>query len=438
MIVATASGFTIIKFVGERNIKSLHTTCDNSTNGCEWFGELGAIDKHLSDCGYVRLPCPNECGDGDTTCISDDIFHILRKDLEVHVSEECPRREYECPHCLDIGEYHEMTTTHLEECDYIEIPCPNEGCYERVERRLIINHCTNSCEFEIVPCQYITIGCERLMIRKDIEEHENDDQYHLQYTIDAVCEQKVTVRNVDCSVMELYELVDEKVSIKSYDPTIRVLQEKIEKQENVLAHLHSVVQSQSKKIFQLTSQLDERESKTLLCSKAPADTSFSQKFVFKFTNFSERKSSKEAVYTPPLYSSPGGYKMCFKVIANGSASGKGSHVSVYAYLMRGENDNHLSWPFTGIVVIELLNQLEDRNHLLIDPHFNEDDDVSQQVVNSDKAKLGRGRQRFIRHSLLGFDSAANCQYLKDDCLYFRFEIECTSTTKPWLSSANVF
>ena len=82
----------------------MRTRCDSSTNGCEWIGELGAIDKHLSDCGYVRLPCPNECEDDDTTCGSDSIFHILRKDLVVHVSEECPRREYECPHCLDSGE----------------------------------------------------------------------------------------------------------------------------------------------------------------------------------------------------------------------------------------------------------------------------------------------------------------------------------------------
>ena len=57
----------------------------------------------------------------------------------------------------------------------------------------------------MVPCRYVSIGCEVIKIRKtDIEEHETDEQYHLRFTIDAVCEQKVAVRNVDCSVVELY------------------------------------------------------------------------------------------------------------------------------------------------------------------------------------------------------------------------------------------
>ena len=36
--------------------------------------------------------------------------------------------------------------------------------------------------------------------------------------------------------------------------------------------------------------------------------------------------------------------------------------SISVTLMKGENDDHLTWPFTGTVLIELLNQLEDKNH----------------------------------------------------------------------------
>ena len=42
--------------------------------------------------------------------------------------------------------------------------------------------------------------------------------------------------------------------------------------------------------------------------------------------------------------------------------GKGTHVSVYAYLMRGEFDDHLKWPFQGHVTVAMLNQLEDNHH----------------------------------------------------------------------------
>ena len=54
--------------------------------------------------------------------------------------------------------------------------------------------------------------------------------------------------------------------------------------------------------------------------------------------------------------------MCIKVYANGRGDGAGIHVSVYAYLVQGRNDDNLPWPFTGKVTITLLNQLADENH----------------------------------------------------------------------------
>ena len=54
--------------------------------------------------------------------------------------------------------------------------------------------------------------------------------------------------------------------------------------------------------------------------------------------------------------------MCIRVDANGWSSGNGTHISVFAYLMKGDNDDSLTWPFTGSITFELLNQLEDNNH----------------------------------------------------------------------------
>ena len=54
--------------------------------------------------------------------------------------------------------------------------------------------------------------------------------------------------------------------------------------------------------------------------------------------------------------------MCLNVIANGLDDGKGTHVSVYACLMRGKFDDTLKWPFQDHVTIAMLNQLEGNNH----------------------------------------------------------------------------
>ena len=80
------------------------------------------------------------------------------------------------------------------------------------------------------------------------------------------------------------------------------------------------------------------------------------------TNFEQHKLDSDQWYSPPFYTHPQGYKMCLKVDANGSGNGKGTHVSVYAYLMRGEFDNHLKWPFQGHITVAMPNQLEVSNH----------------------------------------------------------------------------
>ena len=120
--------------------------------------------------------------------------------------------------------------------------------------------------------------------------------------------------------------------------------------------------------------------------------------------------------------------MRIRVDANGDSDGKGTHVSVFAYLMRGENDDHLPWPFTGTVTVELLNQLEDKNHHFLRMRF----PASQRVTDGERALTGYGRPCYSPHSSLGYDEAKHCQYLKDDCLYFRVTVDAETTSKPWL------
>ena len=133
------------------------------------------------------------------------------------------------------------------------------------------------------------------------------------------------------------------------------------------------------------------------------------------TNFEERKRSNEAWFSPPFYTHPQGYKMCLRVHV-------GTHVSVYARLMRGEFDDYLKWPFRGEVVIQLCNQLEDKYHLTATIDFSEttDADAISRVTTRETANRGCGYSAFISHNNLHFNPATNRQYLKNDCLHFQF------------------
>ena len=134
--------------------------------------------------------------------------------------------------------------------------------------------------------------------------------------------------------------------------------------------------------------------------------------------FQEKKPEKDW-YSDPVYSHFGGYKMCLRVNANGSGVGKGTHVSVFIKLLRGDNDDNLKWPFKGTIKVSLLNQLEDGQHHTIQP-WSPHNDGSGRVTGKERAASGWGYSKFISHQDLQ-TVGENCQYLKDNTLFFRVD-----------------
>ena len=78
---------------------------------------------------------------------------------------------------------------------------------------------------------------------------------------------------------------------------------------------------------------------------------------------------------------------------------------------------------------EILNQLEDENHHKGVIYFNESTPEECKVIGTKYEHWGI---QFISHSQLHFSPSLNCQYLKDNTLYFRVSAKVTSKTKPWL------
>jgi hypothetical protein len=76
-------------------------------------------EKHLASCDFILLSCPNESHN------RFKVVQLLRKYMEKHTKEGYPRRQYECSHYQEVGEYREMTTEHLRKYPMVEIPCPS-------------------------------------------------------------------------------------------------------------------------------------------------------------------------------------------------------------------------------------------------------------------------------------------------------------------------
>ena len=144
-------------------------------------------------------------------------------------------------------------------------------------------------------------------------------------------------------------------------------------------------------------------------------------FDFTMTEFKSKKKNDVDWYSPPFYTHTHGYRMCINVNANGCRDGKGTGLSVFAYLMHGPYDDDLMWPFQGIITIQLLNQLEDGNHHKYTIYFNRTTapTIINMVTTGERAGDGGGTTTFLPHTQLDLNSKGNYQYLRDDQLKFR-------------------
>ena len=137
------------------------------------------------------------------------------------------------------------------------------------------------------------------------------------------------------------------------------------------------------------------------------------------SNFSQYKLGGETWFSPPFYTDSGGYKLQLAVHANGVVPFEGTHVSMCVYLMKGEYDESLNWPFNlHYITVEVLNWISNYGHVhvIFEEHV---PDSCNRVTMGERAVNGMCYQHFISHDNLQYDPKSNTQYLHNDLMCFR-------------------
>jgi len=130
--------------------------------------------------------------------------------------------------------------------------------------------------------------------------------------------------------------------------------------------------------------------------------------ILKMSNVSEKMKNKEEWFSEPFFAFKGGYKLLIKT--------KNS-LSVSLHLMKGPHDDELQksghFPLRGTFVIELLNQLNDINHIPAYFYMRE----NKFYQSSDHTTLV---------GLTEFDKCllTNNDYIVNDSVYFRVDYDC--------------
>ena len=128
--------------------------------------------------------------------------------------------------------------------------------------------------------------------------------------------------------------------------------------------------------------------------------------------------------------------MSLEVHPNGKGDAMGSHLSAFVFLIAGENDHKLMWPFRGEVTFAILNQLANSSHFTATVRFEEEEiSASNQIPAYGRRSHGWGLLKLIEHGQLEYNSTTNCRYVKDDCLYIRVSaVKVYDSNKPWLTT----
>lgn len=149
------------------------------------------------------------------------------------------------------------------------------------------------------------------------------------------------------------------------------------------------------------------------------------KLIWKVTDYRAKKREAVeghivSVFSQPFYTSRCGYRLCARAYLNGDGSGKGTHLSLYFVVMRGEFDSLLQWPFRQRVTLMLLDQSGKKNHIV--ETFKADPNSSSFKRPDGEMNIASGCPRFVSHSTL--ENSKNT-YLRDDTLFLKVAVDLT-------------
>ena len=291
---------------------------------------------------------------------------VKRRNLNHHKSKQCAKRPFSCIYCGYKSTHEKVVKDHWPKCQRYPKICPNNCSGNKIERRFLKRHREVQCPLEEIPCEFSFAGCPKKTTRKSMNDHMHEAK-------DAHL--KMTASK--CKNLEM-------------------------QQTNIML---AFTKMSSKPVF-----------------IPPPD--------IIMTDFERRKKNNEHWFSLAFYTHIGGYKMCISIIANGWGSGKGTHVGVSVFMMKGEFDSHLKWPFKGEITVELVNQKEGGETYVEKPVKNTDSDKCdkwlQRVTEGERAGTGWGLPQFISHSDL-YKPEEDKEYLVNDTLIFRItNVEVTS------------
>lgn len=117
--------------------------------------------------------------------------------------------------------------------------------------------------------------------------------------------------------------------------------------------------------------------------------------------------------------------MCARIYLNGDGQGRGTYISLFFVVMRGEYDAMLQWPFPSKITMKLLAQEGDA-HII--EAFRPDPNSSSFRRPSSEMNIASGVPLFANQ-----ERVSSGPYIKNDCIFVKVIVDtsCLSNLLPF-------
>ena len=147
------------------------------------------------------------------------------------------------------------------------------------------------------------------------------------------------------------------------------------------------------------------------------------RLIWKMDHFAQRRELAEKTakqkycFSPSFSTGPQGYQKRMLVCSNGIGQGENTHLSVFAVIVKGEDDAILPWPFNLGVTLTLIDQQEnptEQQNISGKPTYFPQGAFTRPVQQNKQF----GIQEFVSHETL-----KTRRYVLDNALFFQLEVD---------------
>ena len=405
---------------------NLEVICPFCKHGCNWRGRFEEYQQHVENCDFAVSTCE----------YCEEKLH--KNQLSAH-NQVCPKAPKECPlsglGCTMPAGSEDKLQQHLEEAKeehFGMLAKRVQSLEEKIKEREVNG---NELKEKVVRREHVEADGAMPSGRRYDSGIDNSlrslpPQPPLRKTqLNAVRVQNS--REVASSIppgseRDIQTIIESMVS----EEMSRIQEElrrnsvaELRQRDEEIAELRTTVKKLERTVQTKSAELEDRDFRLSLIENSNYDGTM----IWKIPQFSQRRADAEngkytSIFSLPFYTGRYGYKMCLRLYIMGDGIGKGTHLSLFFVVMRGEFDNILQWPFTHKVTFKLINQAGGRD--IVDTFQPDPMSTSFRKPKSDM-NVASGCPRFVSHTEL-----KNGGFIVDDTIFIKCIINTTSIKHP--------